>query len=72
MNITICDICGKSLKTNMSTYLPVKDTYHITNCGEILSTFEKNLHLEKCDVCVDCLNTIYDFIKALKENSNDT
>ena len=57
---TICDICGKEI-TNCSRYYKIKITSNTIPNGH---NYSAN------DVCEDCTNSIYHYIKGLQKEDN--
>lgn len=57
---TICDICGKEI-INLSRYYKIKISSNIT---------PNKYNYSANDVCEDCANSIYHYIKGLPKEDN--
>lgn len=67
MRKTICDVCGKEI-TDVNPY-----EFHLgrkINIKDVLGNATLNEHSIICqDVCNECANSIYHYIKNLQEDS---
>lgn len=67
MQVTICDICGKSLNGDNRNFLPevIGDVWGGVRGGQRIFS------LKEADICQNCQEQIFDFVEHLRKNSKN-